>query len=170
MLSPRFPASRLLYAGTTWLRERVYNVPERDETWRALSMLCVSILEPASDELGEITVTYGFASAALTRKIRGGISPAIDQHAGHELKADGLPICARLGQAVDFYIRGVPASRVAKWIADHTPFDRLYYYGEGRPVHVSVGPQECRSITVMIPNASGRRVPRRVSSDQLIAL
>jgi hypothetical protein len=46
-------------------------------------------------------------------------------------------------------------------------FDRLYFYGEDRPLHVSVGPDESRAITAMLPSASGRRVPRQIKVDWL---
>ena len=49
------------------------------------------------------------------------------------------------------------------------PFDRLYFYGADRPVHVSVGPEEARAVVSMLLGPSGRRVPQRRSLDWLIA-
>jgi hypothetical protein len=49
---------------------------------------------------------------------------------------------------------------VAKWIVQSLPFDRLYYYGKDRPVHVSFGPDQSRMAIQLIVNASGARLPR----------
>lgn len=45
------------------------------------------------------------------------------------------------------------------WVARNTPFDRIYFYGSDRPLHVSVGPQESRAIVSMLAGPAGRRVP-----------
>jgi hypothetical protein len=110
-------------------------------------------------EFGSLEITYGFSSRALSRLIPGRIAPSRDQHASHELKLDGTPICPRLGQAVDFQIDGVGSKRVAAWIADRLPFDRIYFYGDHRPLHVSIGPDEKKAVVAMLPGPSGRRVP-----------
>jgi hypothetical protein len=49
---------------------------------------------------------------------------------------------------------------VARWVAVETPFDRLYYYGPDRPIHVSYGPDHSREFVDMIESRSGRLVPR----------
>jgi hypothetical protein len=167
LLSPHFAAADLLHAGETWVASRIPNIPAQPATWSALRQLCREILEPARANFGHPVITYGFASEALTRLIPGRIYPSLDQHAGHEVKQNGEPICKRLGQAADFYIPGVPSTELACWIADELPFDRMYFYGDTRPVHVSVGPENSRSITAMLPSPSGRRIPRRVTSGWL---
>lgn len=43
-----------------------------------------------------------------------------------------------------------------------TAFDRLYFHGSDRPLHVSVGPDATRQIVRMERGPSGRRVPRVV--------
>ena len=54
-------------------------------------------------------------------------------------------------------------SRVAAaWIVEHTAFDRLYFYGADRPIHVSVGPDQSRQIVHMRCGPSGRLIPRVV--------
>jgi hypothetical protein len=108
-----------------------------------------------------MTITYCFASAALTRHIRARIDPSRDQHAGYELRANGTPICPRLGQAVDFRIEGVSSGIISAWIAGCLPFDRLYFYGTEKPIHVSVGPQQTRAIVEMMTRSNGRLVPQR---------
>jgi hypothetical protein len=44
-------------------------------------------------------------------------------------------------------------------VAARLPFDRLYFYGTDRPIHVSVGPEEARGVVSMLQGPSGRRVP-----------
>ena len=151
----------LIEAGETWQRVRVPNLPVQPETWLALSRLTEEILDPIVEQFGPLDMTYGFASPALTRHVPGRINPLRDQHAGHELRRDGQPICSRLGQAVDFKIRGTCSGGVAAWITTHLPFDRLYFYGSEKPLHVSIGPEETRAVVTMIEGPSGRRVPQR---------
>jgi hypothetical protein len=166
-LSAHFMASDLLHAGETWARTRVVNAPTQASTWTSLKRLCEDILEPVRARFGPPSITYGFASTALMKNIHERTAPALDQHAGHEAKRGGQPICCRLGQAVDFFVPGVSSADVALWIVENLHFDRLYFYGEDRPLHVSVGPDESRAITAMLPSASGRRVPRQIKVDWL---
>ena len=70
MLSASFSAADLLQAGDTWDETRVTNTPEKPETWQALKQLCQEILEPVQAKFGRPTITYGFASQTLIRKIR----------------------------------------------------------------------------------------------------
>ena len=156
-----FTFRALIEAGETWQRVLVPNLPTQSTTWVALCRLTEEILDPVVEQFGPLDVTYGFASPALTRHIPGRIDPSRDQHAGHELRRDGRPICSRLGQAVDFVIRGTCSGSIASWIATHRPFDRLYFYGADRPLHVSIGPEETRTIVTMIEGPSGRRIPQR---------
>jgi hypothetical protein len=107
-----------------------------------------------------IEITYGFCSAALSRQIRHGIAPKIDQHASYEVNARGKRICERGGSAVDFIVRDENMLEVVNWIAERLPFDRLYYYGPSRPAHVSVGPEAKREV-IEIEERHGRRIPRR---------
>lgn len=169
MLSPHFSADDLLYAGETWKAHRIQNVPRQQETWDALALLCEAILEPLLDRFGRPTITYGFASPELLRHIKGRIAPTLDQHAGCELRPSGLPICRRLGQAADILFPRENMADVAAWIAERLPFDRLYFYGIDRPIHVSVGPDRSKAITALLAGPSGRRIPRAVTSSWLLA-
>lgn len=149
----------LIEAGETWERTRVPNLPKQPETWEALRQLASTILDPVIERFGPVEVTYGFASWELIRHISGRIYPSLDQHSGCELRTDGRLICGRRGQAVDF--RSVnSAAAVATWIAENLPFDRMYFYGSRRPLHVSVGPQRSGTIVAMRPGPSGRRIPQ----------
>ena len=156
-----FTFRALIEAGETWQRVRVPNLPIEPHTWTALTRLATDILDPIEEQFGRIDITYGFASPALTRHIPGRIDPSRDQHAGHELRRDGRPVCPRLGQAVDFRVGDACSGRMAAWIVAHLPFDRLYFYGSDKPLHVSIGPDEMRAIVTMIEGPSGRRVPQR---------
>ena len=157
----------LIEAGETWRRVRVPNLPQQAGTVEALQRLARDVLDPAIDEFGPIEITYGFASQELTKHVPGRIDPSLDQHAGHELRRDGRPICRRLGAAADFRFPGVCSGSLAAWVAAKVPFDRLYFYGTDRPIHVSVGPGESRAVVSMSPAPSGRRVPQVRSSQWL---
>jgi hypothetical protein len=69
-------------------------------------------------------------------------------------------ICDRGGAAVDFLVVDENMLEVAEWIAAHLQFDRLYYYGTTRPLHVSFGP-DTRHELIEIEEVNGRRLPRR---------
>jgi hypothetical protein len=135
------------------------NLPEQAGTIEAMLRLAEQILDPVIDEFGPIEITYCFGSPGLTKLIPSRIDPGRDQHAGHELRRNGQPICDRLGQAVDFRAAGVCSGKIAAWIARHLPFDRIYFYGSDRPLHVSVGPGEKKAEITMLPGPSGRRIP-----------
>ena len=163
--------------GETWQRlEReapgsVPNLPEQPETYAAMGELCEKILDPVVWAFEQpVALTYAFASPELTRHIPGRINPARDQHASHELNARGTPICSRLGFAVDFHIRGISTADVALFIADGTEFDRLYYYGEDRPLHVSIGPERKGQIVQMIAGPSGKVVPRVIAKQKFVEM
>lgn len=57
------------------------------------------------------------------------------------LNMNPLPLCERRGAAVDFIVDDESMLEVAQWIVANTPFDRLYFYGDREPVHVSFGPK-----------------------------
>jgi hypothetical protein len=69
-----------------------------------------------------------------------------------------------LGAAVDFIVDDENMLKVAQWIVANTPFDRLYFYGEDKPIHVSYGPNQDRQVVRMIVGKGGRLVPRVVTA------
>ena len=162
----------LIACGDTWRRLSAAsppghpfdNVPRAEATFAAMRTLCAAVLDPLVERFGRPELTYAFASSALTRHIPGRIHPPLDQHAGHELGRTGKPICPRLGLAVDLLVPGVDGRLVAAWIAEHTAFDRLYYYAPDRPIHVSAGPAATRQLVEMRRGPSGRLVPRVVTA------
>jgi hypothetical protein len=58
-------------------------------------------------------------------------------------------------------------AEVARWLAQNTHFDRLYFYGPQLPIHVSYGPDHSRQVVRMVPTAGGRLVPRVVAAAAL---
>ncbi|WP_448203533.1 DNA phosphorothioation-associated putative methyltransferase [Azospirillum sp. sgz302134] len=152
----------LVQCGETVGRLGLPNLPRARDTYRSLKALAEQVLDPVVDWFGTIELTYGFCSAELARRINGRIAPKLDQHAGHELNRSGQPICSRLGMAVDFLVRDEDMLEVARWIVVNTPFDRLYYYGPDRPLHVSHGPNNSRQAFSMLENEQGRRLPKRL--------
>jgi DNA phosphorothioation-associated putative methyltransferase len=150
---------QLIECGETQRRTGHPNVPKEPETYNALYELASKILDPVIEYYGSIELTYGFASQELTKSIPSRIAPKIDQHASHERNKRGVHICSRLGAAVDFLVRDEDMFEVAQWIAANLPFDRLYFYGPDRPVHVSYGPDQSRSFVEMRESGTSRRIP-----------
>jgi hypothetical protein len=146
--------------GETQQRLQLRNIPLNPETYNALYDLAVNILDPVIDYFGSIRLTYGFCSPGLAKHIPGRIAPALDQHASHELNARRKPVCDRGGAACDFIVEDEDMKEVADWIIANLPFDRLYFYGETRPVHVSYARSELRKAFRLIDSGSGGKVPR----------
>jgi DNA phosphorothioation-associated putative methyltransferase len=159
-----------LQCGATQAKTGLPNLPEQVETYTALTRLATLILDPVIDYFGDIILTYGFCSRELAKHIPGRNTPELDQHAGHELNTRQQPICKRLGAAVDFIVTDESMLEVAQWIVQHTPFDRLYFYGDHRPLHVSCGPDDNREIVVMTEKAGGRLVPQVKRADIFLKL
>ena len=151
---------QLIECGETQADTRLANVPENPESYTALLDLAIQILDPVIDYFGMIDLTYGFCSTVLAKNIPARIAPKLDQHAACELNRLGKPVCPRLGAAVDFIIADENMEEVAGWIATHLPYDRLYYYGKDKPLHVSYGPEQTRQFVDMLPGPSGKRIPR----------
>jgi DNA phosphorothioation-associated putative methyltransferase len=156
-----FTYRQLIECGETWERTKVDNLPESAESLNALYELVTQVLDPVVEYFGGIKLTYGFAGQRLTRLISGRIAPALDQHAACERNARGKPICARGGAAVDFVVEFENMREVAEWIFSNCVFDRMYFYGNDRPLHVSIGPELNRDVIEMVEKG-GRRIPRKL--------
>ncbi|MBY5993689.1 hypothetical protein [Ferrimonas balearica] len=156
-----------------WHRDRhpgsknIDNSPKESESWDALRAISDSILLPTEERFGTIEITYGFTSFNLLRYIQGRspghMAPNIDQHAAHELNSRGKRICRRGGAACDIWLpqQGNDIRPAARFIASSLPFDRLYFYGDGRPLHVSYGDEHKRQV-VLMQTIRGRRMPKVV--------
>jgi hypothetical protein len=157
--------------GDTFDRVDVENLPVQRNTYSAIENLATNVLDPIVDQFGEINLTYGFCSPELRRHITQRISPPLDQHAGYELNTKGNLICSRGGFAVDFVCKSHPTLTIAKWILESISFDRLYYYGQSRPLHISYGPILHNQIVLMkrIEN-SNKLIPQKISQDKFLSL
>lgn len=162
----------LIECGETWQRIRIDNTPKYAESYNALYLLAVNLLDPLIDYFGMIRLTYGFSSIQLTRQIRTRIAPSLDQHAACELNRLGKLVCSRKGAAVDFVVEDEDMLEVARWIVANLPFDRLYFYGPTRPLHLSYGPDVHRQVTIMLPsqNGSARIYPKNMKHDEFFKL
>ncbi|MDA0108179.1 hypothetical protein OH456_08485 [Vibrio sp. La 4.2.2] len=135
-------------------------------SYQQLVLLHMGILEPLS-QLGEVSITYGFTSHTLLRYLlsnsSGDMAPNIDQHASMELNSKGNRICKRDGAACDFYVQGYEQrmDEIAKYICMNLEFDRLYFYGKDRPIHISVGPENARYALIREKRSDGLRVNKK---------
>lgn len=147
--------------GETQRRLSVRNVPLNPHTYNALFDLAVHVLDPLVEYFGAIKLTYGFCSSELGRHIHRRVAPELDQHAALEINRLGRPICGRGGAACDFLVEHEDMREVADWLIAHTPFDRLYFYGSDRPLHVSYSPAGARLAFKMSESKNGHLMPRR---------
>ncbi len=152
---------QLIECGETQHETGLPNCPQQPDSYTALYELATQILDPVIDYFGMIQLTYGFCSRELGKHIKKRVAPKLDQHAAHERNTHNNLICSRLGAAVDFKVEDENMREVADWIAENTLFDRLYFYGENRPIHVSFGPEQKRDYVDLILTESGRQVPKK---------
>jgi hypothetical protein len=136
------------------------NLPKQPDSYTALYELATNVLDPVIEYFGMIQLTYGFCSHELSKKIPARIAPKLDQHCAHELNSKKNLICERLGAAVDFIIEDENMNEVAQWIIENTSFDRLYFYGENRPIHISYSSEPKGECVDMIKNKTGKLVPK----------
>jgi hypothetical protein len=152
---------QLIECGETQQSSGLANLPKQADSYTALYELAVNILDPVIDYFGMMQLTYGFCSHELGKLIKKRVAPKLDQHAAYELNSKHNLICPRLGAAADFLIEDENMREVADWIAENTPFDRLYFYGENRPIHVSFSAQPKGEYIDMVMTESGRQVPKK---------
>ena len=146
--------------------ELLSNSPS-EQSFASIRLLCEKILLPVQVQFGQINVTYGFTSASLVNLIRkkcpAGTAPKLDQHAAHECNKNNVYYCNRLGAACDSLLAepSVGMDEIANWITHNVEFDRLYFYGVGRPLHISFGPENSKFIQLMGESAKGKRTPKQ---------
>ena len=149
--------------GETFQALRPDNVPKSAKTYDALERLAGEVLDPVIDRFGLIQLTYGLSCGPLSRRIKSRTSPPLDQHASYEKNTRGKQICSRGGAAVDFICPQKCSLDIAHWITDNCKFDRLYFYGASRPVHVSSGPENNQLVVLMQrTNKENRLIPRNI--------
>jgi DNA phosphorothioation-associated putative methyltransferase len=157
-----FTYRSFIECGETQQRLGIDNLPLNPATYNALHDLATQILDPVIDYFGGIELTYGFCGKELGRHIHKRITPKLDQHASFELGSGGKLICDRGGAACDFIVFDEDMYEVARWIAEHLPFDRLYVYGKHSPIHVSVSASPASVAFEMLLSKSGRLTPRKL--------
>ena len=161
-----FSYRQFIECGETQQHSRLPNLPVQAATYNALYALATQLLDPITEYFGSIRLTYGFCSPQLSKLIHARVAPKLDQHAAHELDKKGIPICSRLGAACDFIVDDENMREVADWIIANLPFDRLYFYGDDRPLHLSICPQNARAAYTMQKSTSGAVVPRPYSKNR----
>ena len=57
-------------------------------------------------------------------------------------------------------VAGLLGSRLADWIIENLPFDRLYFYGSDRSVHVSFGPSNQKAAFEIRKLAGNKIIPK----------
>jgi DNA phosphorothioation-associated putative methyltransferase len=152
---------QIIECGVTQQATGIPNLPKQANSYNAIFDLAINILDPVIDYFGMIRLTYGFCSNELGKYIKKRVAPKLDQHAAHELNTKKNLICPRLGAAVDFLVDDENMREVADWIAENTPYDRLYFYGEDRPIHISYGPEQKKEYVNLVVTDSGKQVPRK---------
>jgi hypothetical protein len=148
--------------GETRARLNLPNTPQRAETFNALHGLATHVIDPIIEYFGSIELTYGFCSHELSGNITARVAPKLDQHAAEELTKSGKLICPRGGAACDFIVKDEDMYEVAQWIAANVPYDRMYFYGSNRPIHVSWSKEPAQQAYSLSPGASGRLIPKRL--------
>lgn len=143
----------------------VENLPQTKESKESVIALIKDILLPIQRNFGEIQITYGFVSPDLNRYIQknssSGTCPSIDQHSSSELNKNNNLICKRNGLACDFLVVGFEESMniIVEFIVKNLMFDKIYHYGNNRPLHVSVSSQPMKHLQLMNSSSNGRRIP-----------
>jgi len=153
------------------------NTAQQSESIDALTALTRELLEPIEKQFGEINITYGFTSFELLNYIRknspGDMAPELDQHAAFELNSRDNRICKRDGAACDIYIAGYENQMhiIAAYVINTLPFDRLYFYGSDRPLHITFGPDHKRYLHVKLRDENGERpLGRGATGEKAITL
>ncbi len=169
--SEHFSWTQLIECGATFHRTKVNNWPLEENSYRALSDLATHLLDPIVDKFGKIEITYGFCSFELSKHITRQVAHKIDQHAAMEKNSRGNLVCERGGAAVDFFMPRRTSLDVGKFVVANLPFDRLYYYGRNKPLHLSYGPEHSRAIVQMnLSQVTKKRIPKKLRNEDFLAL
>ncbi|WP_244812551.1 hypothetical protein [Vibrio sp. B1FLJ16] len=154
-----------------WHRKRHPNFSGENlanaKSTQQLQYLTENILLPLQEKFGSVQITYGFTGHSLLRYILknspGDMAPDIDQHASMELNSKDNRICKRDGASCDFYVKGYEQrmDEIAKYICENLEFDRLYFYGKDKPIHISIGPDNSRYALIREKRSDGLRVNKK---------
>ena len=152
----------------TQKKVQIDNSPKELKTYEAISYLATTIMDPIFEQFGQPQITYGLCSQNLQKHIKKSVAPSLDQHAGSERNSKGNLICPREGFAVDFKIENITTDRVARYIVENLEFDRLYFYGIDRPLHVSANSEAPKRAIVVFNNLEHVRTPKNMSASKFI--
>jgi hypothetical protein len=152
----------------TQKRVQVDNSPKELKTYEAISYLATKIMDPIFEQFGQPQITYGLCSHNLQKHIKKSVAPALDQHAGSERNSKGSLICPREGFAVDFKIANITTDHVARYIVEHLEFDRLYFYGIDRPLHISANSEAPKRAIVVFNTSKKGRTPKNLTDQQFL--
>lgn len=169
--SKYFTYDDFISCGQTQHESGVDNYPKSDESISAIRTLAVNVLDKVRDEFGPLSITYGFVSLKLISEMRRRgvrrISPSLDQHSSYELNTNGKRICERGGLACDFFVHEQNSEIVTNWIIRNCEFDRLYFYGIDRPIHVSYSPELSGKVSIMT-ECNGKLMPRTIKKERFL--
>ena len=140
------------------------NRPKITSSQLSLEKLLRLILLPVQQRIGKPEITYGFTCFELKKYIQKyspkGTAPELDQHCAFEVNSKGNQICSRGGAACDFYVNGMPSSQIVRFVTRELEYDRIYFYGDERPIHVSIHlTDSLRHLQVMNMSSTNRRYP-----------
>ena len=147
---------------------QVDNSPKEPKTYEAISYLAKTIMDPIVEQYGQPQITYGLCSHNLQKHIKNSVAPSLDQHAGNEKNSKGNLICPRGGFAVDFKIENIKTDHVARYIVEHLEFDRLYFHGSDRPLHVSAITETPKRAIVVFNTSNKGRTPKNLTHKQFL--
>lgn len=172
--SNHFTYRDLICCGETCALEATDNTPRQADTWLSIRHLATTILDPAKEQFGSLILTYGLSTRELSNAIKRrakkqnrtpNIYPSLDQHAGSELDAKGKLICSDQGMACDFYCEGIASEVVAEWIIGNCHFDKLYFYGSDKPVHISASSLNRKKV-VLVRRKDRKVTPKSIPSEK----
>ena len=152
----------------TQKKVKVDNSPKELATYEAISYLAKTIMDPIVEQFGQPQITYGLCSHNLQKHIKKSVAPGLDQHSGSEKNSKGNLICPRGGIAVDFKIKNIKTDDVARYIVEHLEFDRLYFYGTERPLHVSATSETPKRAIVVFNTSKKGRTPKNLTDQQFL--
>ncbi|WP_137165424.1 hypothetical protein [Salinimonas lutimaris] len=140
------------------------NLPLIKTSQQALEKLLYTILIPVQRVIGQPKITYGFTTFELKKYIQKnapkGTAPELDQHSAFEVNSKNNQICSRGGAACDFYVDEIPSSKIVCFIAQTLEYDRIYFYGDDKPIHVSIHlTDSLRHLQIMKMSQTNRRYP-----------
>tara|TARA_Y100000815_G_scaffold257055_1_gene265301 strand:- start:2954 stop:3604 length:651 start_codon:yes stop_codon:yes gene_type:complete len=143
-------------------KSEIDNTPQEIKSIYALGKLVEEILLPIERNFGQIKITYGFTSLPLKLFIQKAsperTAPEIDQHASYELNSAGNPINKKGGAACDVLVNTNSVEAV-KFVTRNLSYDRIYFYGSHRPIHVSFSDDPVNHLQIMRENSKGHLYP-----------